>query len=126
MGFWIFMLIMAVLCPVLMVAGGLMFLRAAPKKINYIFGYRTTMSMKNRDTWEFAHKYFGRLWLLLGLPLVILSVILMLLVIGKSDELISIVGLSVCFVDMAVMIAAIFPTEKALRRTFDKNGNRLQ
>ena len=126
MGLWIFMLITAVLCPVLMVAGGLMFLRAAPKKINYIFGYRTTMSMKNRDTWEFAHKYFGRLWLLLGLPLVILSVIPMLLVIGKSDELISIVGLSVCFVDMAVMIAAIFPTEKALRITFDKNGNRLQ
>lgn len=33
-----------------------------PKKINSFYGYRTAMSMKNRETWEFAHKHCGKLW----------------------------------------------------------------
>ena len=28
--------------------------------VNFVFGYRTSMSMKNKDTWEFAHKYCGK------------------------------------------------------------------
>lgn len=118
------MLIMAILCPAIMIAAGLIFKNAAPKKINYIFGYRTEMSMKNRDTWEFAHTYFGQLWLFLGLILLIPSGVPMLFLIGKSTELIGIIGTIICFVDMTVMLAAIFPTEKALKKNFDKDGNR--
>ena len=55
MGFWFFMLAMGLLLPAIMILFGAVFTKAAPKKINYIFGYRTVMSMKNRDTWEFAH-----------------------------------------------------------------------
>ena len=35
-------------------------MKKAPKEINSVFGYRTSMSMKNKDTWEFAHKYCGK------------------------------------------------------------------
>ena len=61
-GFWIFMLIMDLLVPFTMIGWGKLFLDKAPKNINYTFGYRTTMSMKNQDTWQFAHKYCGKLW----------------------------------------------------------------
>ena len=54
MGFWIFMLIMNLLIPFTMIGFGRHFMRKAPQKINGIYGYRTTMSMKNRETWEFA------------------------------------------------------------------------
>ena len=57
MGFWIYMLCMGLLIPAIMLVMGRYFMKSAPKEINYIFGYRTNMSMKNRDTWEFAHKY---------------------------------------------------------------------
>lgn len=60
MGFWIFMLIMDLLIPFTMIGFGKMFLKKAPDQINYVFGYRTSMSMKNQDTWVFAHHYCGK------------------------------------------------------------------
>ena len=86
MGFWIFMLVMDLLCPVIMIVMGRYFMKTSPKEINYIFGYRTNMSMKNKDTWDFAHKYIGKLWFYLGLILVPITVIPMLLVIGKGED----------------------------------------
>lgn len=48
MGFWIFMLVMNLLIPATMAGFGRAFLKKAPGKINYAFGYRTSMSMKIR------------------------------------------------------------------------------
>ncbi len=124
MGFWIFMLSMDLLFPTIMILFGTLFMKSAPKKINYIFGYRTDMSMKNRATWEFAHKCFGRLWFRLGLLLIPVTVIPMLFVIGKTENIVGTVGLIVSFINTVVLIVPIFFTEKALNRTFDREGNR--
>ena len=124
MGFWIFMLAMGLLFPAIMILFGTMFMKSAPKKINYIFGYRTDMSMKNRDTWEFAHKYIGRLWFRLGFLLIPITVIPLLFVIGNSENVVGTVGLIVSFINTVVLIVPIFFTEKALNRAFDKDGNR--
>ena len=124
MGFWIFMLAMGLLFPVVMILFGTIFMKSAPKKINYILGYRTDMSMKNRDTWEFAHKYFGKLWIRYGLLLIPITVIPMLYVIGNSENVVATVGLIVSFVNTVTLIVPIFFTEKALNRTFDKDGKR--
>ena len=61
MGFWFFMLISNLLIPFTMILWGKYFMKKAPDKISGVFGYRTSMSMKNRNTWEFA-------WAI-GLPL---------------------------------------------------------
>ena len=53
MGFWIFMLIMDLLLPFTMIGFGRYFMKKAPKEINSVFGYRTSMSMKNKDTCRF-------------------------------------------------------------------------
>ena len=99
-------------------------MKSSPKEINYIFGYRTNMSMKNKDTWDFAHKYIGKLWFYLGLILVPITVIPMLLVIGNNEDTISMVGSIICIVALVVLIVSIIPTERALKKTFDKDGNR--
>jgi len=122
--FWIFMLAMGLLFPAIMILFGAVFKKTAPKKINYVFGYRTEMSMKNRDTWEFAHKYIGKLWFQLGLLLIPITVIPMLCVIGKSENIVGTVGLIVGFINTIVLIVPVFFTEKALNRTFDKDGVR--
>lgn len=124
MGFWIFMLAMGLLFPVVMILFGTMFMKSAPKKINYIFGYRTDMSMKNRDTWEFAHKYFGKLWFRFGLLLIPITVIPMLFVISKTENIVGTVGLIVGFINTIVLIVPIFFTQKALDKAFDKDGKR--
>ena len=124
MGFWIFMLAMGLLFPAVMILFGAVFTKTAPKKINYIFGYRTDMSMKNRDTWEFAHKYIGKLWFRFGLLLIPITVIPMLFVIGNSENVVATVGLIVSFVNTVTLIVPIFFTANVLNRTFDKDGKR--
>ena len=118
------MLCIGLLFPAIMLLMGRYFMKTAPKEINYIFGYRTNISMKNKDTWEFAHKYIDKLWFRFGWILVPITIIPMLFVLGKSEDIIGTVGAVVVVVDLIILISAIFPTEMALKKTFDKEGNR--
>lgn len=124
MGFWIFMLIMNLLIPLAMTGFGKYFLKSAPKEINAVFGYRTSMSMKNKDTWSFAHSYCGKMWYRCGLITSAISMIAMLLVIGKAEDAVAGVSGILCVVQMILLVGSIIPTEIALRKTFDRNGNR--
>ena len=124
MGFWIFMLVIDLLIPLTMIGFGRLFLKKTPKDINALFGYRTSMSMKNAETWEFAHKFCGRIWFVGGLIMLPLSVIPLLFVIGSDTTAVSCVGSVVVFVQMIPLIGAIFPTEAALKKNFDENGKR--
>lgn len=56
MGFWVFMTSMELLLPLIMVGLGNYFLKGGPRQVNSMFGYRTARSMKNEDTWKFAHR----------------------------------------------------------------------
>ena len=124
MGFWIFMLVIVLLIPLTLTGFGAYFSKTAPKNINTVFGYRTSMSMKNMDTWIFAHKYIGKIWLISGLILLPLSVLLMLLILSKSLLFISNFGGALCGVQIIFMLIPVILTEKALKKVFDKNGNR--
>lgn len=124
MGFWIFMLIMDIMIPLIMIVFGRWFLKSAPKEINPVFGYRTSMSMKNKDTWDFAHKYCGKLWYKWGAVMLPVSVAAMFFAIGKNENITGMVGGIICAVQTIILIGSIYPTEKALRKNFDKNGER--
>ena len=124
MGFWIFMLTMNLWIPFSMVAFGSYFCKSAgPGEINMLFGYRTTMSMKNKDTWAFAHLYCGRLWRTVGWAMVPATLVAMLFLLGKEEHAVGIGGSVIMGVQLVGMLAPIFPTEAALRKRFDKEGN---
>ena len=124
MGFWIFMLCTVLLVPLIMLFFGLYFKNKSPKEINSLFGYRTTMSMKNKDTWEFAHHYCGRLWLVLGMIMLPLSVIPMLFFINQDIDVVGIAGGIIEIIQIIVLLIPIYSTEKALKKEFDENSNR--
>ena len=116
MGFWIFMLVMNLLIPLSMIGIGAVFRRAAPREINPVFGYR--------ETWEFAHRHCGKVWMTAGCVLLPLTIAFMLPLPGRPEDAVGLWGGVVCGVQTAVLIASIFPTEIALRKKFDKNGLR--
>ncbi len=122
--FWTFMLFLCLLIPALMIGFGALFRRRAPKEINYLFGYRTARSMKNEDTWCFAHGYIGRLWLIIGCVMLPLSIVPLLFCIDSDKDVIGTYGLGIMFIQLILLITPIFFTERALRRTFDENGTR--
>lgn len=124
MGFWLFMLTMDLLIPFTMIGFGRYFLKKVPKEINMVFGYRTAMSMKNKETWEFAHKYCGKIWYACGLIMLLVTVVFLLLTIGKKEDYVGTVGGVICMVQLISLIGSVFPTEIALKKNFDKNGKR--
>lgn len=108
-----------------MIGFGKSFQSHAPKEINSIYGYRTTMSMKNKDTWEFAHRYCGKLWWQIGWGLLAFTVVAMLTALGKDDDTASIHAGIISAVQIVFLILPVFFTEKALKKAFDKDGKKL-
>ena len=123
MWFWIFMLVMNLWIPLFMIGFGRYSYKKAPKTINHLVGYRTTMSMKNMETWKFAHHYFGRIWYIGGFILLPVSVLLMLPLLGKDTDTVGMFGAAICILQVVILIGSIIPTEIALNKKFDKNGN---
>ena len=52
MGFWLYCTAMCLLVPAVMLYFGWRFLNRPPQKINALYGYRTSRSMKNQQTWD--------------------------------------------------------------------------
>ena len=123
MGFWIFLVCMNLLIPLAMLGFGAVFLRWPPKEINGVYGYRTARSMASQEAWDFAHAYFGRLWIRTGLAMALLSVPAMLPSLGKSDGVVSLWGIAVCIVECVLMILPIIPTEWAIKKRFPDKSN---
>ncbi|MBQ9972120.1 MAG: SdpI family protein [Firmicutes bacterium] len=123
MVYWAFMLLMVILIPAIMTISGKVLSEGGTAR-NRTFGYRTSMSMKNDDTWEFANEMLGHMWIRMGPALLPVSVIPMLFVMGKGEEAISIMAtVIVCIQCIPIVLTAVI-VEKALRRSFDKNGRR--
>ena len=54
-------------------------LKFPPKKINSIYGYRTSRSMKNQENWDLAQSFSSQLMLKQGLFMLVLALILAVL-----------------------------------------------
>jgi len=52
---------------------GILTLKFPPKKINYFYGYRTPLSMKNQKNWDFAQIYSSHEFIKIGIALMIVS-----------------------------------------------------
>lgn len=123
--FWVFMMAVNLLLSATMIGFGRAFVKTPPKQVNDFFGYRTAMSTKNKDTWVFAHRYFGRIWFVLGIVVAALVAVVFLILLGKSIDTVGNVGGVTAIVQCVFLVAPILPTERALRKTFDRWGNRI-
>jgi len=118
----VFSLFMTALLSLTMIGFGMVFLKKPPKTINAVYGYRTRMSSINEDTWSFAHQYSGSVWIRSGALSLLLSLPVIFLLSNSphyEDYM-----LILFYFQMAALLAVIPITERALRRTFDKEGNR--
>ncbi|MAT90213.1 MAG: hypothetical protein CMC35_05930 [Flavobacteriaceae bacterium] len=87
-----------------------------PKKINWLYGYRTRRSMSNPQVWEAANKDSAqRLWQV-SWGLVVLGTILIV-----SDVPFPVIIHSAAL--LLGILYAFLATENYLNKHFDKNGN---
>lgn len=89
------------------------------KKINFLVGYRTFSSMKNKEMWDFAHEYCGKVWMILGLMMIIFSSILYFLVwlkvIAFTENIVSGIVLG----EVGMLLLSIFIVENKLRKNIN-------
>ena len=102
---------------------GLIFLAAGiitwsfpPKKINSLYGYRSTSSMKSQERWTFAQEYSSKEMIKLGLLLFICG--FLGLITNFNDSVNLALGLGLMFLILTVLIWRV---EKAIKSKF--NGN---
>ena len=95
------------------------FAKYPPKKINDLYGYRTKRSMRNQDCWDFANRHSIRLiWKTSLLTCIVQAIGVILL-----DEGVALLTATIVLV--TTLIYSVYLTEKELKNTFDKEGNRL-
>ena len=127
MAAWILIFLETMLIPGLMIGLGSWFLKNPPKEINPVCGYRTAMSEKNQDTWDFANRHCGRTFRLVGRILTLPSAAAMIgvrLACGDRTGAVSGYGIPVLLLQTVILVLSVIPTEVALRRTFDEYGDR--
>ena len=124
MWFWWIMLVCNTLIPITMILVGWVMRKHPPKRINWVCGYRTALSMKNKETWEFAHEYGGRVWCIVGAIMLVPSIVAMVPFYHSAVPAVSIVSWAVTIVQLIALIASVLTIEIALKRTFDENGVR--
>lgn len=122
MGFWIFMFCCTLLIPIIMIITGNSMRLGKFKTINSIVGYRTRRSMKNQQTWDYAHRECGLLWRRWGSTMLVLTVIAMLLFMGEDTDHIGVVGSVITVLQMIPLFLSIAIVEKKLREKFDEKG----
>lgn len=122
MWFWWFMFTFDLLIPILMIIVGKVMWKHPPGKINSVIGYRTSRSMKNTDTWKYAHNYCGRLWWKTGWIMLIFSVIVHFPFYHSTENIIGAAGGILCTIQCIILIVPVFSTERALKRNFTDEG----
>jgi uncharacterized membrane protein len=98
---------------------GLLLKILPPKRMNSIYGYRTSSSMRNLDTWTAANNYSAKLMIFEGISLTVIGLISPAI----PDMGIIGTGIAIGFLIFSVIVL-IIATEKYLNKIFDKNGNR--
>ncbi|MCR9286026.1 MAG: SdpI family protein [Bacteroidetes bacterium] len=101
----------------LIILVGYLLKKYPPKKINYIYGYRTPMSMKNENTWKEGNEYSMEMMVKMGVLTTIFQV-LMHVFFGLETSIM----LSSIFLVVGLLLTVIL-TEIHLRKKFDKDGN---
>ncbi len=118
----VFFWVADLLIPLAVVVIGLLFTLRPPRRINMLYGYRTTRSMSSQAMWDEAHKVYGRISLRTGPVLVVFAVVAKLLV-PLPPEILSLCLLPFSF---AALIAPLVVVEKHLKRLAQENTRSAQ
>lgn len=122
----VFNIVFTLFIPVIMIFCGYMMYKHTPKDINGLVGYRTAMSMKNQDTWNYAHDYCGRLWVRVGVALTVLSAVVCVSYFFIENMTATVIMCVSEIVQAAFLCCTMIPTERSLKNTFDQNGIRKE
>lgn len=129
MEMWLFLVII-LFFPSFMLIWSMATKKGRPKKPQWWIGYRTKRAMKNQETWIFAQRYSAKLDMILCSIMILGSLIgaaiigVQGMLVSMSEESIWIMILIWLIGQVIVLSISIIFTERALKKVFNKNGER--
>jgi uncharacterized membrane protein len=108
---------------VIFILAGLIQKRFPPKEINSLYGYRTTLSMKNQQNWDEGNRYSTTLIIKCGWILVITGIIItgLLILVPVGPEARTLTKVILMLLGAFGTVIILFrATEKHLRNIFDQ------
>ena len=106
----------------ILVLGILLKLRP-PRSINALYGYRTTSSMRNMDTWMLANIYSAKVMMVVGIVNLLGGTALAS---SAKQSMLEQASLGYVLFFVLSVITVIPITEMFLKKKFDNKGNRKQ
>ena len=118
MWFWWFMFFSDILVPIIMIIAGFWLYKFPPKDINTLFGYRTVRSMQSPETWLFAQKYSGKVWMISGFIVLTITALIHIPLYGVNDNVIGTLGAIIVLIQIIILLFTLYPVEIALKKKF--------
>ena len=79
--------------------------------------------MKSQESWDFANRYSGKLMFRAGWMTLVVSLVVMLLILFRSETVVSIVSVVLVFCQLIPLLAVLPMVEQQLKKRFDEDGN---
>ena len=118
--------IVNLIIPAVMLFGGYMMKTCPPRSISRWVGFRTALSMKNADTWAFAHACCGRVWWKAGGISLALSVLVQLPFAKAGEETLETLALVMVLAQSFMLLGTVVYVQRELKLMFDERGRRRQ
>lgn len=100
---------------IFMVAGGLL-RKYPPKNRNFLYGYRTSSSMKSQERWDFAQSYSAKAMIRLGIIHLLLALTTLFISVPENYAVMGGIILS-----LVLVLLMVLQIEKVIRKKFPRD-----
>lgn len=118
------MYIVIVFIPLLLIITGKLFEKYPSKKANIAIGFRTSFSMKNEETWDYAQKLFPKVWIKLGAYMLIISISLLYILYNNDYDYIGRTSIVLVAIQIAFMLGSTLYVNNKLKKVFNLNKDK--
>lgn len=120
------MLISVAFIPLLLIVIGKIFEKYPSKEPNIAIGFRTKLSMMNKETWDYAQRLFPKVWISLGRTLLPFSLIILFLLYSEDKDYTRNLALILMLVQVVLMLGSILYVNLKLKKAFNSDGSRKE
>ena len=120
------MLISVAFIPLLLIVIGKIYEKYPSKEPNIAIGFRTKLSMMNKETWDYAQRLFPKVWISLGRTLLPLSLIILFLLYSDDKDYTGNLALILMLVQVILMLGSILYVNLKLKKAFNSDGSRKE
>lgn len=120
------MLISVAFIPLLLIVIGKIYEKYPSKEPNIAIGFRTKLSMMNKETWDYAQRLFPKVWISLGRTLLPLSLIILFLLYSEDKDYTGNLALILMLVQVILMLGSILYVNLKLKKAFNSDGSRKE